>query len=247
MGVVYIGDRFTGKTHLAMELANPRYESVMVSSPANYYEELQSLLLNESGVMRPTDASIATDFRNLEVKVKLNRWKTLQVDWVDTPGEVWRKSWQTDNTDEWHRFLQVVKQSEGIVLLLPPYRNILPQTGIDRLEFMTRMQWCNRFKLWANFFTKECSHVQRIAICLNKADLFCDVEQESVTLGRKNWHERHAYVCQKFLAPMRPQIESLERQMTRTSIACFITSIHQRQLLELPWLYLGTYLPDSSM
>jgi hypothetical protein len=77
--------------------------------------------INESGVMRPTDASLATDFRHLEVKVKLNRWKTLQVDWVDTPGEVWRKSWQTDNADEWHRFLQVVKQSEGIVLLLPPF------------------------------------------------------------------------------------------------------------------------------
>jgi hypothetical protein len=247
MGIVYIGDRFTGKTHLAMELANPRYESVMVSNPQNYYEELQSLLLSESGVMRPTDASQATDFRNLEVKVKLNRWKTLQVDWVDTPGEVWRKSWQTDNADEWQRFLQVVKQSEGIVLLLPPYRNILPQTGIDQLEFITRMQWCNRFKLWADFFMKECSHAQRIAICLNKADLFCDAEQESITLSRKNWHERHAYICQKFLAPIRPQLESLEKQMKRTSIACFITSIHQRQLLELPWLYLGTYLQDSSM
>ena len=84
MGVVYIGDRFTGKTHLAMELANPRYESVMVTSPQNYYEELQRILINELGAIRSTDASLVTDFRKLEVKVKLNRWRTLQVDWVDT-------------------------------------------------------------------------------------------------------------------------------------------------------------------
>lgn len=245
MGIVYIGDRSTGKTHLAMELANPQHESVKVSSPPNCYEELQSFLTNESGVMRPTDANTATDFRNLEVKVKLNRWKTLQVDWVDTPGEVWRKSWQNDNDDEWQRFLKVVKESEGIVLVLPPYRDILSRTRVDRLDFITRMQWCNRFKLWANFFMQECNNAQRIAICLNKADLFCDIEKESMALGRKNWHERHTHVCQRFLAPIRPQIELLERQMTRTSIACFVTSIYQRQLLELPWLYLGTYLSDS--
>lgn len=45
MGVVYIGDRAVGKTHLAMELANPQSDYVKVSSPD--YENLRTLLFDE--------------------------------------------------------------------------------------------------------------------------------------------------------------------------------------------------------
>ncbi|NET57076.1 MAG: hypothetical protein F6K47_13195 [Symploca sp. SIO2E6] len=54
MEVIYIGDRNAGKTHLAMELANPNHDHVRVSSPE--YEYLKSFLCNETGKgTRPTD------------------------------------------------------------------------------------------------------------------------------------------------------------------------------------------------
>lgn len=56
MGVVYIGDRDAGKTHLALELANPQSDFVKVSSLD--YENLRTLLFDESsGKTRATDYS----------------------------------------------------------------------------------------------------------------------------------------------------------------------------------------------
>lgn len=242
MGVVYIGDRGTGKTHLAMELTNPQNEYVKVSSPD--YEQLKSFLYDEGlEGTKATDASQEVDNRELEIQVRLpNGFRKINIDWIDTPGEIWRKAWQVDHPDKWKNFLETVRKSEGIILILPPYRDIISKPDVDAKEFLTRQQWCNRFNRWVNFFRNDCSQVKRVVICLNKADLFCQLDKEAAQLATKNWQERHSYVLQRYFKPIQPQIEQINKIMSRTSVSCFITSIYHRKLLELPWLYLATFL-----
>ncbi len=249
MGVIYIGDRGTGKTHLAMELANPKSDYVKVSSPD--YESLKQLLYDEiSGGTRATEASSAIYARYIDAQVKLpTGYKQVTVDWIDTPGEIWRKTWQDDNPIEWDRFLETARQSEGIVLILPPHREIL-KPGIDTEEFITREQWTNRFKRWADFFCQDCPRARHILICLNKADLFhnFNLESEAFKLAYKpygapmNFQQRHDYVFKRYFKPLQPEIDRVNRSISGLSVRCFITTIYNRSLLELPWIYLGTYL-----
>ena len=53
MGVVYIGDRGTGKTHLALELANLKSECVTVTNLD--YDNLRVQLLDEKSQTKATD------------------------------------------------------------------------------------------------------------------------------------------------------------------------------------------------
>jgi GTPase SAR1 family protein len=243
MGVVYIGDRSSGKTHLALELLNPRQEVVKASSTNLEYEYLKSLLsYKDLGATKPTDALQEVDSRQLQVQVRLpSGFKSIRVDWIDTPGEIWRKRWQEDNPDKWQNALNTVRQSNGILLILSPHRNIV-KPDVDAKQFLTEQQWCNRFNQWGEFFRRECSQARRLVICLNKADLFCDPNKEASELEQRNWQQRHSYVLQRYFPPIKSQLEQLNRDVYGLSVSCFITSIYQRKLLELPWLYLGTFL-----
>jgi len=56
MGVIYIGDRAAGKTHLAMELANPNSNHVKVISPN--YDQLKAILYDDQlNSTRPTEVN----------------------------------------------------------------------------------------------------------------------------------------------------------------------------------------------
>lgn len=247
MGVVYIGDRAAGKTHLAMELANPQNDCVKVSSPD--YENLRSLLFNEElGETRQTDADNPVYERYLDIQVRLpTGFRQIVADWVDTPGEIWRKTWQSDNPKKWKKFVEASRKSEGLLLIVPPYREIL-KPDIDPEQFMTQQQWSNRFDRWVEFFRQECPKARHIVICLNKADLFCDLAQESIKLSyqpngsQMNWQQRHNYVFNRYFRPVQPQIEQINKSVSGLAVRCFITSIYNRSLLELPWLYLGSFL-----
>jgi hypothetical protein len=57
-----------------------------------------------------------------------------------------------------------------------------------------------------------------------------------------NWQQRDAYVFQKFFRPIQSQIKQLNQSISGLSVRCFITSIYNRSLLELPWIYLGSFL-----
>ncbi len=247
MGVVYIGDRSTGKTHLAMELANPQSDYVKVSSPD--YEYLKTLLFDSHlGVTKATDAVNAVYERYLDIQVRLpTGFRKVTVDWIDTPGEIWRKTWQSDNPYEWKNFLETARKSEGILLILPPYREIL-KPGVEPEQFMTHQQWCNRFNRWVEFFRQDCPKARHIVICLNKADLFCDIAEEAFQLAYKpngaqmNWQQRHNYVFSRYFRLVQSQLEQINRSVSGLSVRCFITSIYNRSLLELPWIYLGSFL-----
>ena len=249
VGIVYIGDRSTGKTNLAMELANPKHEYVKVASPD--YESLKILLMDTDPTQgtKATDAKQAIYERCLDIQVRLPTGnKEVLVDWIDTPGEVWRKSWQTDNPNEWNKFLTTICESEGILLILPPHRGLNFKPGIDAEQFMNQQQWSNRFDRWVDFFRQDCPKARHIIICLNKADMFCNLQEEASKLAynpngaQMNWQQRHLYSLQRYFRPIHSQLEQINKSISGLSVRCCITSIYNRSLLELPWIYLGSFL-----
>ncbi|MGK7873614.1 MAG: hypothetical protein AB4426_09985 [Xenococcaceae cyanobacterium] len=257
--MVYIGDRATGKTALVMSLIKPDPNTYVEVSNQDY-ENLKKLLFNEEdqtfwATGGRVDPSRFYESRFLEVQVRLPAGtQRISVDWIDTPGEVWRQSWQEDNPDKWQNILTQVQQSEGIMLILPPYREMLDfnpnQSFVDanRGDFPIQQQWCKRFKRWVEFFRYDCPKARHIVICLNKADLFCDLEQEAFELGykplgsRMNWYQRNAYISQRYFQPVYNQLQEIRQKTAGLPIRCFITSIYNRTLLELPWIYLGSHL-----
>lgn len=174
----------------------------------------------------------------------------IALDWLDTPGEIWRKYWQKNRPDEWQRFLETIRKAEGIMLILPPYRDIIkPTSQVNLADFITRQQWCNRFDRWLEFFQQDCPKIRHLLLCLNKADLLpIDLEEEARKLAFNpdfqpmTWQERDNYVFQRYFRPIHPQINQLNRSIQGLTIRCFITSIYNRKLLELPWIYLGSHL-----
>jgi hypothetical protein len=246
LGVIYLGDRYVGKTHLALELANPAYEYVKVLSPE--YKDLKPLLWDaEKNSPKPTDADSPTQGKLIEIQVKLPVPKQILVEWIDTPGEIWRASWQQNNPDAWQEFSDIVKESAGIIVVLSPYREMIT-AGKDADLFLTQKQWCNRFERWTNFLTLNCPNLKHLLFCINKADLFCNYQQESAKLkynpggAAMNWQQRNSYVSQRYFRSLKPYLEQITDKNPSLSIRCFITTVHDRSLLELPWLYLGSFL-----
>lgn len=248
MGVVYIGDRAVGKTHLALELASPQGQYVQVALVGQTYANLKANLLNSDGTAKQTEK---IEYRPLNVRVRLpSGLSEIAVDWIDSPGEIFRKSWQSEHLQEWDSFQEDVRQSQGILLILPPYREIL-QPDVEGENFITQEQWCKRFDRWADFFCYDCPKARHIVICLNKADLInCQLPHEGERLAYRpdgssmNWLGRHNYVVNSYFRLVKSQIERINRGRSGLSVRCFITSIHNRSLLELPWIYLASYLAN---
>ena len=249
MGIIFIGDRFSGKTHLAMELSNPRSKYVSIKNQR--YDQLRAMLYDENAEeTKPTDAKSSMYNRSLDIKVTLPVGdRDLFVDWVDTPGEIWRSTWQTDNSAEWKNFITRVRDSEGVLLILSPFRELI-KSEADKDQYIREQQWVKRFDKWVDFFKSECPSARRIGICLNKIDLLmdCDVDREAAQLAyepyysKMTWQQRHSYVTNRYMRPILPQLEQINSSLSSGSICCFITTVHNRTLLELPWIYLASYL-----
>ena len=248
-GVIYIGDRETGKTHLALELTNKNSEYVRVTSPD--YNTLKLMLWdNQIGKIRATSDQSAVRDQPMEVKVQLvTGEKVFYSSWLDTPGEIWRSSWQSLYPDNWQTFLNSIRDAEGILLVLPPYREIINPQYEDPMKHISRHQWNQRFERWINFFKQDCQQIRHLLLCINKVDLcMVDYKAEAEKLRydpykqSKNWQQKHEYVYQRYFAPFHPQIDELNRSIKGLSARCFITTIHSRELLELPWIYLGSHL-----
>jgi hypothetical protein len=57
-----------------------------------------------------------------------------------------------------------------------------------------------------------------------------------------NWQQRHMHVVQRYFRPIQNQLQQINQSLERVSVRCFITSIHNRSVLELPWIYMGSFL-----
>ncbi len=241
-GVIYIGDRHVGKTHLAIKLAAT--SSAQFVQVLNFTE--QDLKDKPDIYDRATNNTSPTnniEGRQLQLKVNLPAPVIVNVDWIDTPGEMWRTYWQKVNTDTWQNFLVSAANAKGIMVILPPHQGL-----VNSEDFITAKQWCNRFDLWVDFFTEHCRSAEDIVFCINKADLFCtNLVQEAQKLAYKNhggmsWIERNRYIVDKYFAPVKTKIEKINSIKSGSTVRCFITSINNRYLLELPWIYLATFL-----
>ncbi len=250
LGVVYIGDRATGKTALATELINPDLKK-WVHISGQSYDNLKRILCDDLGNFKGTDIDRVnvSSTRRFEVQVKLPSGpQIIPVDWVDTPGEVWRRYWPKENPQQWQKILANLSKSEGIMLILPPYRDLPDLKTEVAMQFPTQEQWCYRFQRWVSFFRSNCHEARHILICLNKADLFCDLNTEVNLLeynpegSMLNWFRRNSYIKQKYFYPIEQQIMTINEHYKTEIVKCFITSIKNRSLLELPWIYLAGHL-----
>lgn len=232
-----------------MELIKPSPGSpVNVDTMGYSYDNLQRLLRYNSdtrqyaataGIANQETASVHI---SLSVNVSLPAGlSTIEVEWIDTPGEVWSRNWGEENPEQWNNIVTQVQGSEGIMLILPPYREMPGLKAEDANIFPTQYQWSQRFERWLNFFSTDCSQARYIIICLNFADLFCDTTAAAYMLSQKNWYQRHDYISHKYFSPIKSKINNVSYNHSGF-IRCFITSIFNRTLLELPWLYLASHL-----
>jgi hypothetical protein len=231
-----------------MELIKPVARStVSVDLVGTTYENLQANLRYDpdkrvyagtGGVADPATASVN---RRLQINVKLPAGlRVLSVDWIDTPGEIWSRNWARENPQPWQSVLTQVQSSEGVILILPPYRELLSLSPQQRDEFPTCQQWINRFIRWIALFTQDCPHVKHIIFCLNYADLFSDVNREAQSILQKSWHQRHDHVITRYFQPVKNPLIKLSYEHP-AFVRCFLTSIYNRTLLELPWIYLASH------
>ena len=246
MSVIVIGDRAVGKSHMGLALAHPNQKSkVRIIDPSygTLREELQDV---DTGYMVPTREIIE---RPVELEVDLSHTHRIKSLWVDTPGEWWETEWQRDHYTAWNDFKQKIGQNIGIILLLPPYQEIVsklllkkasPVMTLDREQLMNREKWCNNLEDWLKFFNKHCSRVDNIAICLHKADLFCQSLDDEATKMQGHPVERQKQVRNRYFAVAKEVINRNNREVRPFQF--FITSISNRILLEAPWLYLSPFI-----
>ena len=248
MSVIVIGDRAVGKTHMALTLAK-KDEGLRVKIVDPSYkalrEELQSI---DTGEMVPTREMIK---REVKLEVELNHRKIIKSFWVDTPGDCWETEWQEKNEDDWNDLKQEIGQNTGIILLLPPYQEIVsklllkkasPVMTLDREQLMNSEKWCNNLEDWLKFFNKHCSRVDNIAICLHKADLFCQSLDDEARTMQGHPVERQRQVRNRYFAVAKEVINRNNREVRPFQF--FVTSISDRTLLEAPWLYLSRFIQD---
>ena len=246
MSVIVMGDQGVGKTTLMLELAKSNRGNVQVISPNREDLERQFTLGTR---VKPTD-SISKIPMQLRVNLS-GHIKQIDVDWIDTPGEVWRvenSQWRENHPQEWHDILKSIHNAEFLMIVMAPYReclkdDLLAADGLSKkdVRFRKRSQWKNRFREWMNFLEDNAQTYQYILICLNMADLFCNTNHISAALQQQesiNWIEHRTNILPIF-GFVKDLIEQFEENRILKN-QFFITTYKTRFLLELPWLYIGS-------
>lgn len=232
-----------------LELAQFNGGRVQVLSPS--FGDLKDKFTVNDQIL-PTQGVSET---HLEVKVNLQGFsKQFSVDWIDATGEAWRPNslWIRDNPHDWSSLVSTLQSAQAVMVLIAPHQkhlkeNLLVQAGnISGKDerFRTPIQWKNRFKEWLLFLHDKCRHTRQVVICLNMADLFCNIEQHSQSLDsllRRGWYEYKEDTLQNYFPEVIDWIDQYDRSRPIPS-QLFITTSKNRTMLEAPWLYLGTYL-----
>ncbi|MGB3204166.1 MAG: hypothetical protein WBB28_04195 [Crinalium sp.] len=252
MSIVVIGDRAVGKTSMVVSLADLGTKHVKVVSP-----DPQSLVAKRFNRAENRVAGTAQmTSETLLINVDLPRGeREIQVLWVDTPGEAFsNKDWRIKHPSAWQDIQQQISESQGVILLLPPHRDLIqpdrldPRTESDDLP--TSKAWVTKLQTWLDFFSKNCANVQHIIICIHRADVFCDVNYEG-----KKWRYDHSanplwfdydnHIRNTYFSLADQAIREYKSRNYRCEVRFMITTIDNPNLLELPWIYLGSYLANN--
>lgn len=242
MSVMVIGDRAVGKTSMVYALTDPKeHERVCVEKGPDY----------GAGV-EPTE-DIAGELLTMVVDLPVPR--QIQVQWLDTVGEAFtNRQWRKENPTAWDGIRKKMSQSRYIVLLLPPNRQSVNLQRLDSNEklddFQTSEIWETRVIDWFNFINQECKAAKHILICINKADLFCDIETESKMWFYKtsgySWSNYSDHVLKDHFKGVEQKAKQYIDKNRNRLVSFFITTKKNRSLLELPWLYIGSFEPYKS-
>lgn len=248
MTVACIGDRGAGKTHLILELANPNYRNVRVEYPD--FLQLKLLLYDEkSKSTLATDASKPFHKMDIKFEVKLpSKLKKINVSLLDNSGEVWRKYWQETNHDKWQHFLEEFQKISAVILVLEPYRDIIREED-KRESYITLRQWVNRFNNWTEFLISQGRNLKHIVVCISKADLLLNYPRELMFFDydpRKSGKSialADEYTSKAYLSHVADQIALINRSLDKClPVKSFLTTIYKRETIELPFIYLASYL-----
>lgn len=254
MSVIVIGEQAIGKTTTVVSL---------ITHPTEHVEIINKDAA-EDKYLRLPDGRIetggTTELRQevLEMKVRLpSRIKEISVSWLDTPGEAFSTpQWRQENPVAWQDIEDKIRarDTQGIILLLPPHRGMVKQNYQNTTNYPrtpdtlpTPNTWITNLKGWLDLFKKNCHRHQHILICLHLADLVCDVKTEGSKWGyhydRMNpWNEYNRHVKNKYFASAIEPITQFSNLSDKPDPRFFITTIENKSLLELPWIYLASYL-----
>ena len=252
--VIVIGEQATGKTTMVIQLIVGGTSHVKVvnadgESIAAKYADLS----NDKMIIAPT-SSMQED--SLVVNVDLpGGERQIDVSWIDTPGEAFsRNAWRSDNPAAWQSIKQKISSSDGIIILLPPPRNRIKHNlqrqsddPCDLDELPTSEAWVKGVKNWLSFLSVNCNRFQYVVMCLHKADLICDVKAESKQWRyrhshKMSWYDYNQYVKNTYFDAAKESISEFSRNTNAPNISFFLTTQYNKSLLELPWVYLGSYL-----
>lgn len=230
--VVLIGDRAVGKTSMVYALFETPHEKV----------EPQD---GPSGDVAPTET---IEIKNLGVIVVLPAQDIeLSLVWIDTPGELQtNRKKQEDNPEIWEKFCRDVKDSDYVMLLLPPHQGLLNNKNIPDIDnFPTSGQSQNRFKQWwVPFLIQNSQKAKNILICRHKADLFiADIQKEGdkYRYGNEGFSWKNYFdFSNHYFSEVDSEISEYRKNHTRQEVRLFMTTINNRSLLELPWIYIAT-------
>ncbi|MGK7876136.1 MAG: hypothetical protein AB4426_23415 [Xenococcaceae cyanobacterium] len=248
MSVVLIGDRTVGKTSMIMALADSirsQHVRVVRPSPESLRKRYGDPYTGEIASTKQTRGEMLS----LQVDLPTGR-RTIPVRWVDTPGEASEsKNWRKKNPSAWDEIQKELSQSQGVVLLLPPPEDLLSKPDqIEENLRKTSTQWNNYFLSWLEFLKQHCSKVQHILLCMNQADLFCDFEDEGRTWQYKlqsyAFFRYNDYIREQYFSAASDLIFAYNSQGNNPRLKFFITTIYNRALLELPWIYLSSYIAN---
>lgn len=248
MSVVVIGERGVGKTSMVVALANQSGRNISIEDAEAVAARHSNI---DTGEIAPTSKM---HIENLIMNIGLpGGSKQINVLWIDTPGEAFSDNdWKQKLPTAWQEIEQQIQESRGIILLIPPHRDLVHQNRIDNRTDINDLPafkaWRNSLQGWFKFFKKNCYQVEHIAICLHRADTFCDIQGEGKKWRYENYNNgfwaRYEDHIKKYFAT----VEDLLREYnshSRVMIRLFITSTDQPSLLELPWIYLGTFIAHT--
>ncbi|MBD2775238.1 GTPase domain-containing protein [Iningainema tapete] len=249
MSVVVIGDRGIGKTSMVVALAKSATKHVkVVSNPEIIARRFN---VEENRIAGTAQMTQETLLINIDLP---SGQRQIQVLWIDTPGEAFsNREWQTNNPTAWRDIKQQISQSAGVILLLPPHRDLIQPNRLDERtdtnDLPINQAWVNRLEHWLNFFSENCTNYQHILVCIHRADTFCDIEYEG-----KKWrydnsrnsllYEYNNYIFKTYFTAANDLIRQYNSRHYPSNLQFFITTTDHPSLLELPWIYLGSYLAN---
>jgi hypothetical protein len=251
MSVIVVGGRLIGKTSTLCTLMEP---GIYVRAVGG--EDLINRLRSpDTREIAGTDNITEYNVRAI-VDLPTGR-QEMEFIWVDTPGEFWSNpAHRNEFPRAWEGLKQKVYDSRAVILLIPPYRDLVPrsyqnapahlQPDINTLP--TTESWLKQIVWWFDFLRESSPpRLKQINVLMHKADLFADLKEEKKKFtysptGRNLWSNYEEHVVRQYYTPAKEFIERTGDKSILNRTNFFITSTQDRHLLELPWLSLSPYI-----